>query len=160
MKLMIMKVMIIMSSTIIFFKNPMSMGMVLLAQTMMMILVINKMMITSWFAMITFLMLVGGLLILFTYMSSIASNEKFKIKINLMMIFIIMMLLTDEMMISNQTNDKLQILHTNNIDLSLTKVYNNKSMLITILLVLYLLLTMIVVTKLVKHFKGPLRSFN
>nr|YP_009994719.1 NADH dehydrogenase subunit 6 [Zyginella minuta]QNP08957.1 NADH dehydrogenase subunit 6 [Zyginella minuta] len=160
MKLMIIKIMIVLSSTISFLKNPMSMGLMLLMQTMMMIMLINKLMTTSWFTMMTFLMLIGGLLILFTYMSSIACNEKFKIKINLVLILLIMVMITDEMIIDSQINEKLNLIFTNNMDMSLSKIYNSKSMMITMLLVLYLLLTMVSVTKIVKHYKGPLRAFN
>nr|YP_010362173.1 NADH dehydrogenase subunit 6 [Trifida elongata]UNS15671.1 NADH dehydrogenase subunit 6 [Trifida elongata] len=158
MKMMLMKIMMINSSMTFLFMNPMSMGILLLIQTMLMILMINQMSYTSWFMMITFLMMISGLLILFTYMSSIASNEKFKLKINLTLALIIMLIMIDEMMIENQVHEKLQINHQKMIDLSLIKIYNKKSMMLTMMLVIYLLLTMISVSKIVKHHEGPLRA--
>nr|YP_009776007.1 NADH dehydrogenase subunit 6 [Mitjaevia protuberanta]YP_010117072.1 NADH dehydrogenase subunit 6 [Gunungidia aurantiifasciata]QJA16317.1 NADH dehydrogenase subunit 6 [Mitjaevia protuberanta]QPM99286.1 NADH dehydrogenase subunit 6 [Gunungidia aurantiifasciata] len=160
MKILIMKIMMIISSVAPFMKNPMSMGFLLLFQTLMMILLMNKMLISSWFAMITFLMMIGGLVIIFTYMSSIASNEKFKIKINLMIVLLISLMIVDEMILENQIKEKQEINFSTNIDLSLIKIYNSKSMFMTIMLVLYLLITMISVSKLVKHHEGPLRSFK
>nr|ATF28601.1 NADH dehydrogenase subunit 6 [Illinigina sp. EMHAU-15062817] len=160
MKLSIMKLMMVISSFTPFLKNPMSMGFMLMSQTIMMIMLTNKMMYSSWFMMITFLMMIGGLLIIFSYMSSIASNEKFKTKINFMLMFMIMMIMFDEMILDNQINENQSIMATSNNEFSLIKIYNNKSMVITIFLVIYLLVTMISVSKIVKHYKGPLRSFK
>nr|YP_010596262.1 NADH dehydrogenase subunit 6 [Alnetoidia dujuanensis]WAJ60481.1 NADH dehydrogenase subunit 6 [Alnetoidia dujuanensis] len=160
MKMMIMKMMMMISMLTPMLKNPMSMGLFLMLQTIMMIMFINKIMHLSWFTMITFLMMIGGLLIIFSYMSSIASNEKFKIKLNLTLILVIMLLITDDLFFETQINETEQIQFTMNSDLSLTKIYNTKSMVMTIMLVIYLLITMISVSKMVSHHKGPLRSYN
>nr|UFK32236.1 NADH dehydrogenase subunit 6 [Aguriahana digitata] len=160
MKMLMIKIMMIFSSITLIMNNPMSMGLILLMQTITVIMFMNKIMISSWFAMITFMMMVGGLLIMFMYMSSIASNEKFKLKINLMIIMLIMVIIHDEMTLSNQINETQELVMTSNFNLSLTKIYNEKSMMLTTMLVLYLLLTMISVTKMVKHHKGPLRAIN
>nr|WLW10972.1 NADH dehydrogenase subunit 6 [Arboridia sp. 1 NZ-2023a] len=159
MKILFMKFMVMISSMLPFMKNPMSMGLLLMLQTMIMIMFMNKIMYTSWFAMITFLMMIGGLLIIFSYMSSIASNEKFKVKFNLMLIILIMMIIIDELILDYQINEKQQINLTTSSDLSLIKIYNYKSMYMTIMLVLYLLITMISISKIVKHHEGPLRSY-
>nr|WRY72484.1 NADH dehydrogenase subunit 6 [Aguriahana wutyshana] len=160
MKMLMTKAMVAFSSIILIMNNPMSMGLILLVQTTTVILFMNKILISSWFAMITFMMMIGGLLIMFMYMSSIASNEKFKMKINMTMVAIIFIILTDEMLLENQINENQELMKTNNLNFSLTKIYNEKSMLLTIMLVMYLLLTMISVTKMVKHHKGPLRAIN
>nr|YP_010835934.1 NADH dehydrogenase subunit 6 [Cunedda sp. 1 SJ-2023a]WGC89453.1 NADH dehydrogenase subunit 6 [Cunedda sp. 1 SJ-2023a] len=158
MKMMMYSMMIINSMLIIWLKNPMSMGLMLLFQTMIMILLINKIMITSWFTMITFLMMIGGLMIIISYMSSISANEKFKFNMNLTLIMIIMMIYLDEMY-ENQINENQEMLMFKSMEqLSMIKLYNNKTFLLTILLINYLLLTMIVVSKIVKHYQGPLRS--
>nr|QUO99358.1 NADH dehydrogenase subunit 6 [Atkinsoniella grahami] len=158
MKMLMLKMMILLSTLIPFLFNPMSMGIILLLQTTLMTMIMNKMMFSSWFSMITFLMVVGGLLILFMYMSSIASNEKFKMKMNLTFMIFILILISEEMMNENQVNEEQNMILSTLTYSSMTKLYNKKSMLITMALVLYLLLTMIVVTKIVKHHEGPLRS--
>nr|WRY72393.1 NADH dehydrogenase subunit 6 [Agnesiella irma] len=160
MKLMLIKLMMIFSSIILIMNNPMSMGLILMTQTITIIIFMNKIMISSWFAMIMFMMMIGGLLIMFMYMSSIASNEKFKTKINIILVFLIMIIISDEMIINNQINENQEMILTNNLNFSMTKIYSEKSMMLTIMLVLYLLLTMISVTKMVKHNKGPLRAMN
>nr|YP_010952941.1 NADH dehydrogenase subunit 6 [Empoascanara alami]YP_010952980.1 NADH dehydrogenase subunit 6 [Empoascanara hongkongica]WMQ52384.1 NADH dehydrogenase subunit 6 [Empoascanara alami]WMQ52423.1 NADH dehydrogenase subunit 6 [Empoascanara hongkongica] len=160
MKFMIMKIMLIISSAATLMKNPMSLGILLMTQTMMMILLINTILSTSWFAMITFLMMIGGLLIIFMYMSSIASNEKFKIKMNLTLMILILLLMTDDMLIENQPKETQMMELSYDNDLSLIKIYNMKSMMMTIMMVLYLLITMVCVSNIVKHHYGPLRSYN
>nr|YP_010835882.1 NADH dehydrogenase subunit 6 [Onukindia connexa]WGC89401.1 NADH dehydrogenase subunit 6 [Onukindia connexa] len=158
MKMLFYKMMIINSMLIIWMKNPMSMGMMLLFQTMLTIMLMNKIIITSWFTMITFLMMIGGLLIIISYMSSISSNEKFKFSFNLTFVLIILTLYLEEMW-EHQIDENQEMLFTKSIEqISMIKLYNNKTFLLTILLVNYLLLTMIIVSKIVKHYKGPLRS--
>nr|QZR91907.1 NADH dehydrogenase subunit 6 [Mileewa rufivena] len=159
MKFFIMKLMMVSSTMLPMLSNPMSMGILLLFQTMLMTLLMNKMLMSSWFSMITFLMMIGGLLIIFTYMSSIASNEKFKFNINLMPMMLIMMLITDEMMLVNQIKENQMINSSMMFEhMSMIKLYTNKSMFLSMLMMIYLLLTMIVVSKIVKHSYGPLRK--
>nr|YP_010836074.1 NADH dehydrogenase subunit 6 [Evacanthus bivittatus]QKO00208.1 NADH dehydrogenase subunit 6 [Evacanthus acuminatus]QWC53806.1 NADH dehydrogenase subunit 6 [Evacanthus heimianus]WGC90090.1 NADH dehydrogenase subunit 6 [Evacanthus bivittatus] len=158
MKMLMIKMMMINSLLIIWLKNPMSMGLMLLLQTLIMILFMNKILTSSWFVMITFLMMIGGLLIIISYMSSISSNEKFKFNLNLTLILIFLIVYLDEMF-ENQINEMQDLIFMKSIEqISMIKLYNNKTFLMTILLVNYLLLTMIVISKIVKHYKGPLRS--
>nr|YP_010723813.1 NADH dehydrogenase subunit 6 [Dryodurgades formosana]WDW30767.1 NADH dehydrogenase subunit 6 [Dryodurgades formosana] len=157
MKITMIKMMMIMSTLTLMIKTPMSMGISLLIQTMIMITVMNKMMTSSWFIMITFLMMIGGLLILFTYMSSIASNEKFKMNLKSMLTLMIMLSMFDEMMIENQIKETQELTEEKMEKLSMSKMYS-KTMMMTMLMVLYLLITMIVIAKIVKHHEGPLRS--
>nr|UGN61378.1 NADH dehydrogenase subunit 6 [Typhlocybinae gen. 1 sp. 2 BY-2021a] len=154
------KLMMILSTMSIVIKNPMALGATLLMQTTLIVMMMNKMLNSSWFAMITFMMMIGGLLIMFMYMSSIASNEKFMININMTLMIIIMLTVQDELMIINQMNEDQEMMKPNEMNFSMTKIYNNKSMMLTIMLALYLLLTMISITKIVKHNKGPLRKMN
>nr|YP_010996528.1 NADH dehydrogenase subunit 6 [Sophonia fuscomarginata]WPC85270.1 NADH dehydrogenase subunit 6 [Sophonia fuscomarginata] len=161
MKIFMLKMMMMISSMIPFLKNPMSMGIMLLLQTLIMILLMNKMLMSSWFVLITFLMMIGGILILFTYMSSIASNEMFKLNLKMLFIIPFMMMTFDEMMNEKQLMEMENIMKFSQHEMiSMIKLYNLKSMLLTMMMVLYLLLTMIVVSMIVKQNKGPLRSKN
>nr|QZZ18289.1 NADH dehydrogenase subunit 6 [Empoasca serrata] len=160
MKFMIMKMMILISTYINFLKNPMSMGLMLLLQSTLSIMYINTILCSSWFTLITFLMMVGGLLILIMYMSSVASNEKFKVNFNISIIFFIMIVYIDEFMSDYVINENQNLIDQNNLNLSLLKIYNMKSIYITLMLVIYLLLTMLSVSKIVKFFEGPLRMFT
>nr|YP_010531057.1 NADH dehydrogenase subunit 6 [Cladolidia biungulata]UXW93604.1 NADH dehydrogenase subunit 6 [Cladolidia biungulata] len=154
--MMIIKLMITMVSMTPLMTNPMQMGINLLMQTMLTTLFINKILPSSWFSLITFMMMIGGLLILFNYMSSIASNEKVNLKINLSLIMMIMFMPMDEMFTSQTNFMESSITSIEN--MSLSKMFNNKTMYISMFMIFYLLLAMIMVSKMIKTYKGPLRS--
>nr|ATC73005.1 NADH dehydrogenase subunit 6 [Empoasca sp. EMHAU_031203] len=160
MKMVMIKLMMMINTMMPFMKNPMSMGALLLMQTMLMVNLNNKISQSSWLAMITFLMMIGGLLIIFSYISSIASNEKFKLNINVTFLLVSILMVTDEFILETQINENQEISCNKFMDLSMIKIYGQKSMFMTILLVIYLLVTMISVSKIVNHHKGPLRSFK
>nr|QLY90185.1 NADH dehydrogenase subunit 6 [Zaphne divisa] len=154
-------------------KHPLAMGLTLLIQTTLVCLTSGLMTKSFWFSYILFLVFLGGMLVLFIYVTSLASNEMFSFSIKLMFIsmsiFFIMMItlfFMDKNMLLQYSN-----LETNSIcnmnsymmenSLSLNKLYNYPTNLLTILLMNYLLITLIAVVKITNLFKGPLRPmFN
>nr|YP_010478343.1 NADH dehydrogenase subunit 6 [Nesophrosyne sp. 58 GMB-2012]UVI59787.1 NADH dehydrogenase subunit 6 [Nesophrosyne sp. 58 GMB-2012] len=158
MKILLIKIMIMISSCTMMLKTPMSMGIMLLILTTTSTILMAQTLLTAWIPMIMFLMLVGGLLILFMYMSSIASNEKFTTNILMMIIPIIMLTVPfDQMMIEPLMNENLMSMMSID-NVSMIKIYNKKTFIITTFMFMYLLMSMIVVTKIIKIFSGPLRS--
>lgn len=121
-----------------------------------------------WFSYILFLIFIGGILILFIYISSLASNEKvifsysFFIKILIFINFLILIIIIDKFYIINFFNNT-EIIKFNSLILikenyfSLSKIYDSPNNLIIILLISYLLLTLIVIVKITFKFNGPLR---
>nr|YP_010140049.1 NADH dehydrogenase subunit 6 [Balala fujiana]QQK57699.1 NADH dehydrogenase subunit 6 [Balala fujiana] len=159
MKMMIMKFMFMNSTLMILVKTPMAMGAILLFQTTLTSILMNKTMKSSWIMMITFLMMIGGLMVLFSYMTSITSNKKFKMNLKITMVMLMSLLMTEELIFDIQPKEDLIMNKMeNNEIMSMINLYNSKSMLLTILMVMFLLLTMISITKMVKHHKGPLRK--
>nr|YP_010502911.1 NADH dehydrogenase subunit 6 [Nephotettix nigropictus]UXD78688.1 NADH dehydrogenase subunit 6 [Nephotettix nigropictus] len=158
MKLMCMKIIMASSTTLMFFKTPMSMGVLLLIQTISSTLILAKIMDSSWMPMIVFLMFIGGLLILFMYMSSIASNEKFTPNIMIFLLFMVIMILPFEEMLTEMQMENSLSNFISKESISMIKIYNQKTMMVTILMFMYMFLTMVVVTKIIKIYKGPLRS--
>nr|AML26422.1 NADH dehydrogenase subunit 6 [Staphylinidae sp. BMNH 1274641] len=147
-----------------FLNHPMTMGLILLIQTISISLITGTLTGNFWFSYILFLIMVGGMLVLFIYMTSIASNEIFNFSKNLMiylimiMIMMIMMkLLLDDyyIMISQYLNENIMIYSTNN---NLTKYFNYPSMLIIFIMIIYLFITLIAVVKITKIEYGPLRQ--
>nr|WKK49879.1 NADH dehydrogenase subunit 6 [Subulatus sp.] len=158
MKMYTIKFMLILSMVTIMTKNPMSMGLLLLTQTMLTIFMLNKILMSSWFPMITFLMMIGGLMIIISYMTSISSNEKFKYNLNLTITMIIILIYLDEMF-ENQIDENQEMILTKSMDqTSMIMLYNYKTFTLSIMLINYLLLTMIVISKIIKYKQGPLRS--
>nr|UAT98549.1 NADH dehydrogenase subunit 6 [Neoalcathous huangshanana] len=147
-------------------KHPLSIGFMLIVQTTM--LCINQSMTTKspWYMYILFLTTVGGLMIMFMYMASIASNEKFKLNImmmfmwilmNMMMLIIMNMDMTMEMM-NKITNMKLEITEMME-EKSTSKFFMMNKMNITMTMMMILVLTMVSVTNISSTFEGPLKKF-
>lgn len=126
-----------------------------------------------WFSYILFLVFLGGLLVLFIYVTSLASNEIFSIStatiIPLLLgtgILITILIILDSSFISIGANNSEGLNILNNLfyheesATSLTKLYNGPTRLITLTLVLYLFLTLIAVVKITKINQGPLRKRN
>nr|YP_010736894.1 NADH dehydrogenase subunit 6 [Pedionis sagittata]WEP24768.1 NADH dehydrogenase subunit 6 [Pedionis sagittata] len=158
MKFMLLKIMMLMSIMMPMMKTPLSMGSILLTQTILTSMLMNSMSTTAWFCMITFMMMIGGMMILFMYMSSIASNEKFKMNINITMLMLMTTIYTEDLLSENQIMENEYFNKIENQEMiSMTKLYNKKSLLLTMFMVMFLLLTMISVSKIVMHHKGPLR---
>nr|YP_010956269.1 NADH dehydrogenase subunit 6 [Kroppcarcinus siderastreicola]WMY25233.1 NADH dehydrogenase subunit 6 [Kroppcarcinus siderastreicola] len=147
--------------------HPLAMGLLLLIQTILISITIGLTTYSFWFSYILFLVFLGGMLILFIYVASLASNEPFMFKLSSMMLISFMTLTPLIMLLSDP------ISHSSNILLSQSSlefmkstnfitswIYNSPSMMFTIYIVSYLLLTLIVVVKIVNLFKGPLRLMN
>nr|AXS67643.1 NADH dehydrogenase subunit 6 [Cicadellidae gen. sp. 1 JCX-2018] len=158
MKMMMMKFLTISFSINWMMKTPMSLGSMLFMQTLVMTILMNKMMVSAWMPMMMFLMMIGGLLVLFMYMSSIASNEKFKMNLLTFTIVIITMMIPMEEMMSEIHPLEMQMKSMSMEKIMLKKMTMNKMMYIMMMMLMYLILTMVMVTKLVKHHKGPLRK--
>nr|QRV62471.1 NADH dehydrogenase subunit 6 [Hydroporus dobrogeanus complex sp. IBE<ESP> AV49] len=160
------------SMIFLFMNHPMSMGLILMIQTILIILITGLYSYSFWFSYILFLVMIGGMLILFMYMTSLASNEKFKISKNMIILMIIMIIMIfftmfiNDLMImeyiqknSNMLSslNNLMLFKNENI-LSLYMLYNNPNFMINILMINYLLITLIAVVKITKSSSGPLRQ--
>nr|YP_009445998.1 NADH dehydrogenase subunit 6 [Trocnadella arisana]AMY96203.1 NADH dehydrogenase subunit 6 [Trocnadella arisana] len=160
MKILMMKLIILNSTLIPFMKNPLSIMTILISKTIFISIFMNLISESSWFSMMFFLMMLGGLLIMFSYMTSMVFNEKFKFKINLTLIFMILMMTTDEMNL-NIMNEMQSIMMNKYIPkYSLLKMFNKNSYIMMLFMIMYLFLTMIMVSKLIMKNMGPLRSKN
>nr|ADW41335.1 NADH dehydrogenase subunit 6 [Drosophila canadiana] len=166
---------LILLTSIIFMNmiHPLAMGLTLLIQTILISLITGLMTKTFWFSYILFLIFLGGMLVLFIYVTSLASNEMFNLSIKLtlisMTLFLMLLILTFIMDKPSTSffllNNEMEVISSNysyftENSLSLNKLYNFPTNLITILLMNYLLITLIVIVKITKMFKGPLRIMN
>jgi NADH-ubiquinone oxidoreductase chain 6 len=113
----------------------------------------------------------GGILVLFIYVTSLASNEIFSISTQAFLISITFVFGVVAFTFFNDPTlwtptspfDQASLLdlvnEQNNIHL-LLKLYNNPTHFLTLLLVVYLFLTLIAVVTITQIFEGPLRSKN
>nr|UPL65348.1 NADH dehydrogenase subunit 6 [Piesma cf. maculatum] len=133
--------------------HPIAMGILIIIQTLLVALIAGMMMKSFWFSYIIMIIMISGMLVLFIYMASIASNEKFFLSFKLMMVMIVILMFMED----NSDMDATEEISTPYINISLMKLFNNKSMFITLMLVNYLFYAMMTVSKIVHIYEGPLR---
>nr|YP_009130937.1 NADH dehydrogenase subunit 6 [Ninguta schrenckii]AHH34414.1 NADH dehydrogenase subunit 6 [Ninguta schrenckii] len=167
--------MIILISIFMFFINhPISMGLLILLQTLFICLLLGMLINSYWFSYILFLVFLGGLLVLFIYVSSIASNELLNITlINKILISIPLLIFIMSFFLKNNLNwlnlsfnedmnnfINLFLFYFNENNINLFKLYNEQTYMMMIMMIIYLFITLIAVVKITNIFFGPLRSFN
>nr|AML25780.1 NADH dehydrogenase subunit 6 [Hydrophilidae sp. BMNH 1274306] len=150
------------SMFIIFISHPMSMGMILLIQVTCVSLMTGMMSNNFWFSYILFIIMVGGMLVLFIYMTSIASNEKFYFSKILLIMFISLfsMMMLSSSILDNMINEYMNIFIYQEMNINLNKYINFPYNIITIMMIIYLLISLIAIVKISKIKYGPLRHMN
>nr|YP_010384973.1 NADH dehydrogenase subunit 6 [Amusiotheres obtusidentatus]UPL64973.1 NADH dehydrogenase subunit 6 [Amusiotheres obtusidentatus] len=144
--------------------HPLAMGLVLLIQTTLISLAIGFSTFSFWFSYILFLIFLGGMLILFIYVASLASNEYFLFSMVSLTMFLLILVTftitffsTDQMIFSTFTPFLSSFIFSSSTPLNINWIYNKPFMNLTVFIIIYLLLTLIVVVKIINLFKGPLR---
>nr|QAY82213.1 NADH dehydrogenase subunit 6 [Coccinella transversoguttata] len=156
---------ILTSTMMLFIKHPLSLGFNILIHTIMTSILMGMFSTNFWFSYILMLIMIGGLLVLFIYMTSIASNEKFKFNYKLLIImtmifiFIIINILFYNKFLLNM-NLSNELINMNNFNLNLNKFINFPNSNMFIIIMLYLLISMIAIVKITKTNSGPLRQLK
>nr|QYK19495.1 NADH dehydrogenase subunit 6 [Tritoma metasobrina] len=164
--MMFLMMMIMLALMFMFMNHPLSFGLILLLQTILISIYFGLLAHNFWYSYILFLVMIGGMLILFMYMTSIASNEKFKFSMKLFIFFNISSnlslasLLVDPFytnMINNQLD--LTLLSENlSFQFNIIKYINFPNNMIFMLMIIYLFITLIVVVKISGTNFGTLRQ--
>nr|AVN68213.1 NADH dehydrogenase subunit 6 [Cryptocercus meridianus] len=146
--------------------HPLAMGLMLLMQTILVCLMSGMLSQSFWFSYIMFLIFIGGMLVLFIYTTSLASNEMLTLSTKMMIMstismMLLMMMLSNMMKINNSEMTTNETLNSNNENQTqLNKLYNKPNGKLTIMLASYLFLALITVVKITNITKGPLRQMN
>jgi len=152
-------------------KHPLAIGFILLVQTLAICLITGIIHERFWFSYILFLVFLGGMLVLFIYITSLASNEifNFSFKLTTLIKALTLLIITIRLIIDNIeftfiiNNEFLNSIFNSalkeNFE-SINKLYNFPTNIVTLMLINYLLFTMIVVVKITNFFCGPLRNLN
>lgn len=154
-------------------KHPLTVGLMLLIQTFLISIIIGIIFKTFWFSYILFLIFLGGMLIIFIYITTLSSNEIFSLnnKTWILYLFIIIILtiiiiLLDINYYCFINNYEIIILFDINIiidenSINLNKIYSYPTNFLTLFIIIYLFLTLIIAVKITNFFLGPLRPiFN
>nr|ALO71147.1 NADH deshydrogenase subunit 6 [Stenus comma] len=151
---MFLTMMLILSSIILMVNHPLMVSIILLIQILIIALMKIILIKFSWFSYMIFLIMIGGLLIIFTYMTSIASNESFKFNKN--QLLLMLMSLTSMSILINyfliETTEKL------NFYINFIKFFNYPINFFIIFLFFYLFITLIACVKICNFNQGPIRQ--
>nr|ATU07066.1 NADH dehydrogenase subunit 6 [Neotrogla sp. 5 KY-2017] len=169
-----MKITILFSLTLsmlfLILNHPLSMGLTLIIQIINMAMLMSFWSKTFWFLYILIMIFIGGLLILFVYVISIASNELFKINFTksifmlmwLMSISSPIMFLDNNLFLNppnlNSTSFLSEITLFSNSSSETIKLFIWPTNLLTIMLISYLFLTLLIIVKISNNSLGPLRK--
>jgi len=132
----------------------------LLIQTIMVCLIRGTIYRSFWFSYVLFIIIIGGILVLFIYMTRLASNEIFSPSNKILMASSITIPILTYIIPTLTNNKEINIHDTvieNEITTTTTVIYNQIIGTITTMLVIYILLTLIVVVNIINVSKGPLR---
>nr|QFG40094.1 NADH dehydrogenase subunit 6 [Munidopsis verrilli] len=151
--------------------HPLTAGLTLLLQTALVATIAGLACPSFWFSYTLFLIFLGGMLVLFIYVASIASNEQFKfnlkttlLSLNLSFFFSLLTFLLDPTLTSNKTITPVSSLayklNVNDSASQISPIYNTPAYSFTLLVICYLLLTLIMIVKIMTNFSSPLRVAN
>nr|WHM50505.1 NADH dehydrogenase subunit 6 [Pseudabris przewalskyi] len=149
-----------------FMSHPLSLGLILLVQTTLISMMSGKFCLNFWFSYILFLIMIGGMLILFIYMTSVASNEKFTVNfyaimfISIMAILSLMTLLMENSLIELPYKNDLTSLKLNTLSFSMVKFTFLPMSMIMVFMIIYLFIVLVAVVKIIDNKQGPLRTKN
>nr|APP87493.1 NADH dehydrogenase subunit 6 [Periphyllus acerihabitans] len=159
----IMMINLFISMLLTLMKSPLMSNLLILTQSIFLTLLINLINKTSWIAFMLFILYVGGLMIIFLYISSIAFNEinlnkKFKILIlKMMLMTTIMMFFKNNFILENFKYENKYFFEDNFYILNMFNLPNNL-MIYFIMMILFFMLILII--WMLKNNKGPIRQKN
>lgn len=141
------------------------MGILLILQIIVISLIIGLYSYSFWFRYILFIVIIGGLIILFIYITRLASNLKLSINFKPLVFippfiisFIIFYYLSNKniFIIKNQETEQINNFLLDHFNLN--KLFNFPNLKITLILIIYLLLTLIVIVKIIKSNQRTIRQ--
>nr|DAZ91234.1 TPA_asm: ND6 [Gammarus fossarum] len=119
--------------------------------------------LTSWFSFILFLVFISAMMIIFVYVSSLASNEFFNSYVlttghhAMIMTLPLMLLYTTPTTVNTNMFSMLTLTDTNLGPTATYKMFTSYTLNISLILINYLLISLMAVAKISSYLKGPLR---
>nr|YP_010585988.1 NADH dehydrogenase subunit 6 [Adicella ragma]UZZ43724.1 NADH dehydrogenase subunit 6 [Adicella ragma] len=145
----------------LFMFYPMMIMTTLIFQTINVTILIGILNKSFWISYIFFLIIIGGMMILFLYMTSLMSKDinsfntsMISMWLSIIFLMSIMFFMNKYMNLNFNLNEILNFLNTT----SMLKIYNSFNLKITILMMNYLFFCLLVVTKIINLTYGPMRS--
>lgn len=144
--------------------HPLSIGVILLLQTLIITIKSGFINRRFWYSYIIFLIIVGGIIVLFIYITRVASNEKFKFSKSILRLWLIILPITlipvwlnIPIVLPRWNQESIKIIYYSSNE-SITKFINQPSNFLLFITIIYLLVTIIAVVKIANSKKGALRQ--
>nr|QLY89672.1 NADH dehydrogenase subunit 6 [Brachycentrus subnubilus] len=145
--------------------HPLMITIMMIIQTSIITMIIGLMSQTFWMSYIMFLTFIGGLLVLFIYISSLTSNKILNFnKMNLINMFILILIISwtanfftnfNNLETMKMFNFSLMMNFENNLFMS--NFYNQNELFFTIMMMIYLFLMLIISVKITNLQHSPMR---
>lgn len=143
-------------------KSPLKSNLIILTQTIILTSIINFIRKTSWISFIIFILYVGGLIIIFLYISRIAFNDlnisknNFKILIFKFTFILLSLLLIQNLINLENFNYENKLIYEDNYFFLNIFIIPNNFIIYFIIIILFFILILII--WLLKNNKGPIRQ--
>nr|YP_010192466.1 NADH dehydrogenase subunit 6 [Dipterophagus daci]QZO77422.1 NADH dehydrogenase subunit 6 [Dipterophagus daci] len=152
--------MILLNIIFIYSNHLVMMSMILMTQLLIISIFMGLNSMTFWFSYIIFMVIIGSVMIMFIYMTSLISNKKFNKNYWFFISLLMIIPMNINLMIYNNNNKEMMKLNinylTNEIYKNLNKLFMENKNLLMLFLSLYLLIMMLIVNKMINIKKGPL----
>nr|AHX97843.1 NADH dehydrogenase subunit 6 [Afrocampsis griseosetosus] len=153
--------------------HPLILSLVLIIYTLILSIKLNYLNNSYWYSYVIYLIVIGGIMIMFLYLTSIANNEMFKVSLKIYLIYLIMLMVMlmiymilikfsgifNFMIIYNSSEFYSMVLN-NEILLEYKNLYMKFSMGVNIYLIFYLFFTMVSCVLICLKESLPLRQMN
>nr|YP_009171536.1 NADH dehydrogenase subunit 6 [Comicus campestris]AJW76391.1 NADH dehydrogenase subunit 6 [Comicus campestris] len=154
--------------------HPLTLALIIMTQTLLVCIILSALIKSSWFSYMFFIFL-GGMLILLMYVASLSANELMKLPVSFLATCIVLSIMMTisfycvdfDKFFSNINNisfnqDMLSFFwiwtDTPDQTLSNAPLYNKPTKWVTLLLIIYLLISLLVVSDIIDIDEGPLRQ--
>lgn len=147
---------IITNSIFISLSHPLSLGLMLVIQTILIAIFSGLLINSFWFSYLLILIFLGGLLILFIYVSTLASNEQIATFIPKSPVILLFLFTVISFIALNPSKIFLFNDNTSRI-INIAWIYSRPFIIISSFLIIYLFIVLIAIVKITKYWAGSLR---
>nr|YP_009501902.1 NADH dehydrogenase subunit 6 [Euphyllura phillyreae]AWU48906.1 NADH dehydrogenase subunit 6 [Euphyllura phillyreae] len=152
-------IMIFLASFMTSISHPLSLSLMILIQSMMICLVARMLTNSSWIPLTIFLMVVGGLMIMFIYTTSICSNKKFKYLNMKKVPWVQLLILMPTIFYSSSPYKFYDSVNSSDLfNMEFIKMFFMLNISSSMFVFLYLLITLIIMISIMNINKGPMRK--
>jgi NADH-ubiquinone oxidoreductase chain 6 len=151
---------------LIFSKTPLIIAALIILQAFIVSFITFIFLLRSWFSFILFIVFIRAIIVIFVYVSSLASNDFFTtpspylLLILLSVPFVIIFITLVPTSVPNQSHSQIFLSDLHLGSIVTYKLYSSYILATTIFLIIYLLIALIVVAKNSSSSKGALRALN